>query len=113
MNWPLYRSLHARGLDQHKLAERTGLNRSVLARILTNEPGRGRETRSKLFTWLIPAEIELLGWTPEYREWLKQFQGGTRDGGQVTGTAPGQCSTDSTGNNVPLAASGLTASGPR
>lgn len=86
MNWPLYKSFHARGLNQKKLAAATGIHRTVLARILTNEPGRGRETRSKLFPHLLPAEIEILGWTAEYQDWL-------------------QCSTDSTRNIVPVTAS--------
>lgn len=70
MNWPLYRSMHTRGLTQAKLAALTGVNRSVLARILTNEPGRGKETRPKLFPHLIATEILLLGWGDEYATWL-------------------------------------------
>jgi transcriptional regulator with XRE-family HTH domain len=69
MNWPLYKSMHARQLTQAKLAELTGINRSVLARILTNEPGRGKKTRHKLFPHLTQVEINLLGWGNEYNGW--------------------------------------------
>jgi transcriptional regulator with XRE-family HTH domain len=61
--------MHARGLTQAKLAALTGINRSVLARILTNEPGRGKETRHKLFPHLLPAEIEMLGWQDQFAQW--------------------------------------------
>lgn len=72
MNYPLYRSLHARGLTQAKLAELTGINRSVLARILTNEPGRGKESRVKLFPHLLRYETLLLGWEQEFLLWRRQ-----------------------------------------
>ena len=72
MNWKLYRSLHARGLTQARLAKLTGINRSVLARILTNEHGRGKESRHKLFPHLLRDEIQALGWLPEFLEWLKK-----------------------------------------
>ena len=72
MNWPLYRSLHARGLTQARLAKLTGINRSVLARILTNEPGRGKETRQKLFPHLLRSEVELLGWQAEFNAWCQR-----------------------------------------
>lgn len=73
MNWPLYRSLHARKLTQVKLARLTGVDRSVLARILTNEPGRGKETRGKLAPHLTAEEWGMLGWP--FWEW--QLNGGT------------------------------------
>lgn len=69
MNWDLYRSFHARGLTQVKLAALTGIHRSVLAQILTNTPGRGKETRVKLFPHLTEEEIRLLGWQREYHAW--------------------------------------------
>jgi transcriptional regulator with XRE-family HTH domain len=64
--------MHTRGLTQAKLAALTGINRTVLARILTNEPGRGKETRHKIFPHLLPAEIELLGWENEFTAWQRQ-----------------------------------------
>jgi len=69
MNWPLYKSMHARQLTQVKLAALAGINRSVLARILTNEPGRGKRTRVKLFPHLTREEIHLLGWDEEFNRW--------------------------------------------
>lgn len=75
VNDPLYRSFHARGLTQERLAELTGINRSVLARILTNEPGRGKESRVKLFPHLVTAEIRALGWWDEYAAWWLKTTG--------------------------------------
>ncbi len=71
MNWPLYRSMHGRCLTQVKLAALTGIHRSVLARILTNEPGRGKESRVKIFPHLLAGEIVMLGWQQEYAIWLQ------------------------------------------
>jgi transcriptional regulator with XRE-family HTH domain len=65
MNYPLYRSLHVRGLTQEKLSALTGIERSVLARILTNQPGRGKQSRQKIIPHLTPEEIEILGWQVE------------------------------------------------
>ncbi len=59
-------------MTQAKLAALTGINRTVLARILANEPGRGKETRPKLFPHLTTKEIDLLGWQLEYLQWADQ-----------------------------------------
>lgn len=64
-----YRSLHARGLDQTKLAAMAGTGRSHLSEVLNNKPGHGHLTRRRLFPHLKPAEVELLGWGKEYRRW--------------------------------------------
>lgn len=75
MNWPLYRSLHARGITQAKLATLTGINRSVLCRIMANEHGRGKESREKIFPHLVTAEIQALGWWAEYATWWHKTTG--------------------------------------
>lgn len=83
MNDALYKSFHRRGLTQAKLAALTGVNRSVLARILCNYPGRGKETRPKIIPFLTPEELQTLGWTD--------------------GTTANPVEQRSTGNNVPPA----------
>lgn len=93
MNWPLYKSLHARGLTQAKLSALTGINRSVLARILTNEPGRGKETRPKIIPHLTWAEVKILGWEADGWAWVK---------GQIAGWPRWETAECSTSNNVPL-----------
>lgn len=91
MNWPLYRSLHARGLTQAKLAALAGIKtRSVLARILTNEPGRGKETRGKLAPHLTAEEWGMLGWP--FEEWQKN---------RATSVGAEPVEQTSTENNVP------------
>lgn len=65
MNYPLYRSFHGRGLTQERLAALVGINRSHLARILTNQPGRGKETRPKIIPHLTADELKILGWQVE------------------------------------------------
>lgn len=62
--------MHGRGMTQGRLAELTGINRSVLCRILANEPGRGKESRAKLFPHLTFLEIKILGWRAEFKKWL-------------------------------------------
>lgn len=79
MNYTLYRSLHGRGLTQAKLAELTGINRSVLARILTNEHGRGKESRPKIIPFLCWTEIRALGWEKEARQYSRQWEETTGD----------------------------------
>ena len=69
VNWPLFKSFRARGLTQAKLSALCGINRSVLSRILTNEHGRGKESRVKIFPHLVTKEIDALGWREEYAAW--------------------------------------------
>lgn len=69
--------MHGRGLTQAKLSELTGIHRTVLARILTNEHGRGKESRVKIFPHLVTAEIDSLGWRSEYAAWWLQTTGQT------------------------------------
>ena len=88
MNIPLYTSFRRRGLSQVKLAALCGINRSVLARILTNEPGRGKDSRVKIFPHLVTAEIDALGWREEYAAWWQKTTGQPLE-------------QSSTGNNVP------------
>jgi len=99
MNWILYRSLHARGLTQAKLASLTGVNRSVMCRILANEPGRGKETRPKIIPHLSHREIRILGWTKEAREFNRQQEEEMRAG--ILRDGRGACANCSTTNIVP------------
>jgi 5-methylcytosine-specific restriction endonuclease McrA len=94
-----YEREHARGLTQAKLAVLTGIHRSVLARILTNEHGRGKETRHKLFPHLRWREIKALGWRYEYRQWLKAEQ--ERMNAEILRDCRGPCALCSTTNIVP------------
>jgi hypothetical protein len=71
-NRKFYRLLHARGLDGTFLAEMVGSNRSHVSEVLNNKPGHGGQTRRKLFLWLMPDEIEALGWKEQYEAWLRE-----------------------------------------
>lgn len=99
MNYPLYQSLHARGLTQAKLAALTGINRSVLARILTNEPGRGKETRAKIIQHLSHREIRILGWTKDARAVNQQLE--EEMNAPRWSDCRGPCAMCSTSNIVP------------
>lgn len=60
-------------MNHEKLAGLLGVSRSVLTRVLASQsgvPGRGKETRPKLFPLLSVKEIELLGWFEEFTAWL-------------------------------------------
>lgn len=71
-NKNFYRLLHARGITVQFLADVIDSGRAHVTEVLNNVPGHGGKTRRRLFRWLMPEEIEALGWTPEYRAWLKK-----------------------------------------
>ncbi len=68
-NWAFNKSLQARGLNQKLLADLINCGRPHLCMTLSNLPGRGGQTRRKLFPFLTVEEITLLGWRQEFEAW--------------------------------------------
>lgn len=64
-NWELHKSLHARGLNQTRLARLAHTGRSHVSEVLNNKPGHGGQTRKKLAQFLTESELALLGWDKE------------------------------------------------
>jgi transcriptional regulator with XRE-family HTH domain len=71
-NWTFYRSLHSRRMTVAQLAAQIGSGRAHVTQVLNNKPGRGLETRTKLFRVLTYEEIRALGWWNDFLIWLRK-----------------------------------------
>lgn len=69
-NPKFHQLIRARGIDVNQLAYFIDSQPTHVSQVLNNVPGRGGHTRRKLFKWLLPVEITVLGWTAEYNAWL-------------------------------------------
>lgn len=78
-NYQFYRSLHARGLTQGKLAQLAGTGRAHLSEVLSGKTGHGHFTRKRLFPYLTRLEVRLLGWDAEYKAWASTSESSTRN----------------------------------
>jgi len=104
-NWKFHRLLHSRfdektgaRMTTTLLAEQAGTGRCHLSQVINSVPGRGSQTRRRLFPHLTYEEIQALGWERAYELWFRH--------------RPDRHCLCSTGSNVPnetISESGVTA----